>query len=338
MTLATRCISCGTTFRVVQDQLRASDGWVRCGRCDTVFDALEGLIDLDLPDASQPARTIARQPRIDPPAAHAASPAVDIQRLLEREDDDARDDPTGFDPSSKRRAPDAALPAGSQGGAQSADPPTPDEPGAIDDTGHSRAAQQPASTDAAASVDRVPAPPVVAPAVIAPPKFIQDADRQARRSSPAMRAALLGSSLILAIMLIMQVVHHQRDAIAAHSPLAAQWLRSACERWNCRIEPLRRIGDLSIESSALAKVAGKPQSVRLTMTLRNRSAIDLAMPAVELSLTDAQGKLIARRALLPADFQIDPPVVAGSAALPLQLVLSTGESRLAGYTVELFYP
>ena len=47
MSLATRCTSCGTVFRVVQDQLKVSEGWVRCGRCDEVFNALEGLFDLD---------------------------------------------------------------------------------------------------------------------------------------------------------------------------------------------------------------------------------------------------------------------------------------------------
>ena len=51
MSLATRCTSCGTAFRVVQDQLKVSEGWVRCGRCNAVFNALEGLFDLgrDMP-------------------------------------------------------------------------------------------------------------------------------------------------------------------------------------------------------------------------------------------------------------------------------------------------
>ena len=47
MSLATRCTACGTIFRVVQDQLRVSEGWVRCGRCAEVFDAREQLFDLD---------------------------------------------------------------------------------------------------------------------------------------------------------------------------------------------------------------------------------------------------------------------------------------------------
>src|ERR1700712_2465646 len=46
MSLATRCTSCGTAFRVVQDQLKISEGWVRCGKCNAVFNALEGLFDL----------------------------------------------------------------------------------------------------------------------------------------------------------------------------------------------------------------------------------------------------------------------------------------------------
>jgi len=47
MSLATRCTSCGTIFRVVQDQLKVSEGWVRCGRCQKVFNALEALFDLE---------------------------------------------------------------------------------------------------------------------------------------------------------------------------------------------------------------------------------------------------------------------------------------------------
>ena len=45
--LATRCPDCATVFRVVPDQLRLSEGWVRCGHCALVFDASRNLVDLD---------------------------------------------------------------------------------------------------------------------------------------------------------------------------------------------------------------------------------------------------------------------------------------------------
>ena len=47
MALATRCTFCGTAFRVVEDQLKVSGGWVRCGQCSKVFNGREGLIDLE---------------------------------------------------------------------------------------------------------------------------------------------------------------------------------------------------------------------------------------------------------------------------------------------------
>ncbi len=44
MSFVTRCTSCGTLFKVVADQLKISEGWVRCGQCATVFDAQANLV------------------------------------------------------------------------------------------------------------------------------------------------------------------------------------------------------------------------------------------------------------------------------------------------------
>src|SRR6478672_4319935 len=43
MSLITSCPACGTMFKVVPDQLRISEGWVRCGHCAEIFDA-QGLM------------------------------------------------------------------------------------------------------------------------------------------------------------------------------------------------------------------------------------------------------------------------------------------------------
>lgn len=52
MSLVTQCTTCGTTFRVTQQQLQAQNGRVRCGTCMTVFDGLKSLVSLPVPDAS----------------------------------------------------------------------------------------------------------------------------------------------------------------------------------------------------------------------------------------------------------------------------------------------
>lgn len=81
MSLATRCPECGTTFKVVRDQLRISDGWVRCGRCSHVFDGTEHLHD---PDAVAAAADVALPEPLDhvEPASTSftASPAPETPR------------------------------------------------------------------------------------------------------------------------------------------------------------------------------------------------------------------------------------------------------------------
>ena len=75
MSLATRCPACGTTFRVVQDQLKVSDGWVRCGQCQEVFNALETLFELPAAPTA-----LADEPPVRPDrgGAPAVAPFTDI--------------------------------------------------------------------------------------------------------------------------------------------------------------------------------------------------------------------------------------------------------------------
>ena len=60
MSQVTRCPSCGTRFKVVADQLRISQGWVRCGMCQGVFDASQDL--QSVPDELLQAEAADQQP------------------------------------------------------------------------------------------------------------------------------------------------------------------------------------------------------------------------------------------------------------------------------------
>jgi predicted Zn finger-like uncharacterized protein len=70
MSLATRCPACGTTFKVVRDQLRISDGWVRCGRCSQVFDA---TVELQEAPEARPEPPVCAPP---PAEAHDSDEAL----------------------------------------------------------------------------------------------------------------------------------------------------------------------------------------------------------------------------------------------------------------------
>jgi predicted Zn finger-like uncharacterized protein len=102
MPLATRCPACRTRFRIAPEQLQASDGWVRCGQCDALFDArlqLRGSAAAHLPQDPAPAADM----EILSPVPAQARPAAT----------DAAAGPTAAPsgPRDAEPAPDASMPA-----------------------------------------------------------------------------------------------------------------------------------------------------------------------------------------------------------------------------------
>jgi predicted Zn finger-like uncharacterized protein len=93
MTLATRCPHCQTAFRLVPDQLRLAEGWVRCGRCDQIFPATEHLLG----DGERP--EISRAPEIiQPKPVVPATPTAPAPMEEPFPSDPALDGPTLYDP------------------------------------------------------------------------------------------------------------------------------------------------------------------------------------------------------------------------------------------------
>jgi hypothetical protein len=79
----------------------------------------------------------------------------------------------------------------------------------------------------------------------------------------------------------------------------------------------------------------------LTATLRNRAAFVQAFPALELSLTSAQGETVARRVLLPKEYLSQPTRAdAGFAAgseLQVRVYIEAVALKPTGYRLYLFY-
>jgi hypothetical protein len=175
------------------------------------------------------------------------------------------------------------------------------------------------------------------PSLPPPPEFIRHAQRRARWQSPAARVALSFAGLALLASLALQVGHHFRDTVAMRWPETKPALVAWCSMLGCSIEAPKRIEDIAVESTALTR-ATAPDSFRLAVTLRNRGSTALALPSIDLGLTDAAGQLVARRMLAPGEWRVAAPTIQAGAELPLQLLLTAGSARVTGYTVEIFYP
>ncbi len=361
MNLATRCLSCGTVFRVAEAQLQASEGWVRCGRCDGVFNAAEVLFDidsgapmrLDLGLAGEAVPPLAQPPLAAPPPSVAAPapPPVDsvahwpdgpLLRSPSRVADDEPDEPIVITdhvappPTSASPAPlvsQATLAAAPDDHALWAD--RPETVGLHPATAGRPVGSSLAST--AVAVPPLPPPEHLPTPVQSTPSFLRRAERTARWQHPAMRSGLWAGVLLLGLALLLQMALLWRDSLAAHLPRSAPVLQALCRLAGCSVLPLRRIQQLSVTSSGLNRLDGS-SLYRLQLVLHNRADTAVMVPALDLTLTDPQGQLVARRVLPMAELGVAQTALQAGQDLPIKVLMSTGEHRVEGYTLEVFYP
>lgn len=333
MTLATRCPRCMTTFRVADAQLRQADGWVRCGRCNEVFKALESMVDLGRsPTPALPAR-VTTAPSA-PSTSHPAPPSpVQRQglraRLAAQAGPSATTQPDAHTPTAfADRSVAPSAPPGSQPDAA---------PASKGDTLGNPPQAPPRDALSVTETATAPPQPVASPSSQDMPlPFSRRMHRPARSMSDEARLAWGAVAGFAGLGLAMQMLVAWHDPIGQRVPVLRPLVEVVCVIAECRIEPPRRLAQLSVESSEFHHLAGS--IYRLTTRLRNRDGVALSVPSVDLSMTDASGQLVARKVLQPGDLGSRSRSIGAGQELTLQAVLDTGPRGVAGYTIELFYP
>ncbi|WPB56166.1 zinc-ribbon and DUF3426 domain-containing protein [Xylophilus sp. GOD-11R] len=401
MSLSTRCPSCATIFKVVPDQLKVSDGWVRCGQCGEVFDASAHLkpigqpvgdgadrmgadhdtrVELTEVEASDVVGTsTTARPRAfgedfsleeSAPAALSdlsasevahGSPYDSIEKPIEVPSPlpaTARQRPDEPAAVWLRRSPAARIVLNGEAPPQrpEAVQDAEDESFDIDDevpsalllqTADNDEPQQslyqpafvPPAPDAGTPEARAQAEAGDAAATLNDLSFIRVAQRRAFWQRPAVVLASAGLCLLLIGALALQVARAERDRLAAHLPGLRPMLESLCVPLQCVVAPLRRVDAIVIDSSAFNKISAS--LFQFEVEVRNTAPVALAMPALELTLTDTQDQTLLRRVLEPSELRAQPVLAAGGAwsgSLPVQLQAPLAADRVAGYRVLAFYP
>jgi predicted Zn finger-like uncharacterized protein len=306
MSLITRCRHCHTTFRVTPEQLQVHGGQVRCGRCMQIFNALASLVpemQTEPGQAAGPLPVIVSPPVASPaPGAEVTAPLIGSQEPV---------------PVSAGTAQpmDAVLPAAAEA--------LPAEP-TREETVLAEAAQ--AETLRAGTQESAVSPdnPFVyhpAPAV---------------RRNPRLVAACV----LLVTALAAQGIYFYRGEIAARHPLARQWLTAACAEAGCTVLLPQDPKAIVIEASDLQTLDPlRPDRIQLTATLRNHAGHDVAYPALDLVLTNANDHTLARRIFLPAEYlgrgQDARAGFTANAELTVRLALETGDLGAAGFRLTL---
>lgn len=167
--------------------------------------------------------------------------------------------------------------------------------------------------------------------------FVRAARRKAfwRKTSVRLGLGLLG--LVLLCGLLLQAAVHERRWIAATWPPVRPYLEQLCGPLQCELGPYRQIAAVIVDGSTFHKT--KTDQYQFSLTLKNRSETSVEMPAIELTLTDAQDQPVLRRVLTPQDLAAPAELTAQREwNLAATLFVNLGNTRITGYRVLAFYP
>ncbi len=343
MSLITRCPACKTAFRVVPDQLRISQGWVRCGQCAEIFDASAQL--LLNPQAAMLSSDSALPPMVmvDAPSESVVADFAESRGDLAGVNVVAADlAATGFAANMSnvpakvngvRTGPVAAeetqLGADPAASAQT----HPGTAGQFQDPWLDAA---PALSDAGSAKDEATDSGIQAPEI----SFIKQGQTQSIWMRRSVKAVLCLVAIALTGGLAFQILLHERDRIAALYPSARAWIVSACRPLNCKVSPFRQIDAITIDASSFAKI--RLDTYRLSVVLKNSAPYDLAAPALEMTLTDSQDQAVIRRVVALSEFMPAGSTILAdsewSGNMMINLRPGAGADRVSGYRVLAFYP
>ncbi len=166
------------------------------------------------------------------------------------------------------------------------------------------------------------------------------AEKAARRNRHTW--AWFAAALLMMALLTAQAAYNFRSQIAAYYPDLKPYLRSYCEFLQCTLGLPQFSELLSIESSDLQADPNRPGLIVLTAILRNRAPFTQAYPMLELTFTDTQDHMVARRVFTAAEYlasNANPNNgMQANSEFTTKLYIDSDDLKPAGYRLFLFYP
>lgn len=198
--------------------------------------------------------------------------------------------------------------------------------------------------EAAAATAAAPVPAPVAPAAPLQPEprvaAFDDALFEEAPARPRHGIAWSAASALLALVLAAQGAYVYRVELAAQYPALKPALLQACAALSCSVPLPQQPKLISIEASDLqVPDATRPGVIQLTATLRSHAQYDVAYPALDLVLTNAQEHTLARRIFSPREYlekSRDPALgIPPNAEVTVRLDLDTGDLGASGFRIDL---
>ena len=327
--MLTQCPNCQTTFRVTTEILRVADGQVRCGRCQTQFDALERLIDDNEAPEPQPSRAAraTRTPGAAPIEVEEPAAQEDITlegRHIEisgryRLPDGARGEPRIREETVEEWVEIDDI----EDAAEEPEVIEVDEALLDDDVIEELAEEAAAQSDSAAA-DSAASSIEVAEEVYEPdfaPQPEPEVELLARRpSAPVARVwkILLGP---LVLLLAIQFVHTYRHSLARH-PQLGQAIIGIYGAFGANLQPDWNLHAYEILQWHLGSDPTIPGTLKVRANLKNVASFAQPYPLLKLVLEDRWGERVREREFEPAEY-LDPTTAPDRLLGPAQQATAT---------------
>lgn len=331
----TVCPKCALTLAVTAADLRVGQGYVRCGRCASVFNALAGLHDEAAKKAAAPAAGSVAAPAAPQaaPDAPAAAPAPAPVSTAELVADFLADDAPAVSPLDEApsdtmefalgsadlaqifisAAPDEGdaksgtfetiVLEGGAGGAQFDDDPPYAEP-PCDDLRAANAeleriaiAAGIATADPGSGTTQMPALEALPVAANDPLEDDEDEPAQPDRT----RLLYKVGSVLLGALLLAQLVHSNRNDLAANPALTGV-MTSLFGLFGQTLTPRWEPGALDVRQLGAVEESNAGGHLLVRASIRNEATRAQPLPVLRLTLQDRYGKRVASRDLLPAEY------------------------------------
>ncbi len=353
--MRTRCPACGTVFRVTSEQLRLKAGKVRCGHCQSVFNAFdEFLPDTEVPPvappATEPAPVFAPLPEVPPEAEPFEIAGAVEQAVIAR---DSRESPAeallagSAEPLPEPLAepeqlavveePEVAMVEEPEVADQPSLEPVIEEVLALAEPGSETAEE---STLAAREAGLVAARELSdAPAYNRWAAGALASDAPGGFAGEPARHAVWPFVLVAGLLLLVlagQLLYHFRTALVQRLPDVAALYELA----GVDIPLAQNANLVAIETSDLQSDNARGLFV-LNATLHNRADYAQAWPALELTLTDTSDTVVSRRVMSATEYLppgISPERFPANGEVAVRLWIEARNIGAVGYRLYIFYP
>jgi predicted Zn finger-like uncharacterized protein len=283
MTMLTQCPACHTTFRVTSEILRVADGQVRCGRCQTQFDAFERLLE----ESDDGDVEFVRHLRTAPPSPE--EPVIEqTVSITEPGEPDAGTDEEWLQDTDTEQ-------------------PTVEEPQAPLDTEDSRAQEpdngdiEPELTPGADSQgtqsgldEAAPVDPHTATGPDADLELLQ----RPQRKSPKLWAILAGP---LVLVLVVQLVHANRASLALNPQIGPALVR-IYQQLGLTLRPDWDLNAYDFVRRDVVSDPATPGTLKVRVSLKNTAEFPQPYPLLRLELVDRWGERVRARDFTPAEY------------------------------------